>query len=165
MYKFYVMKNDWSPLEIAEVNEDDNTVKMNKTPNSVVNKLNENIVSYLKEDDKHSIGQTINFKIFKSGDVKSYYYHNIKWRRCTAFLFLQISKLGIRHICYFSDKVNHHGQSFGTSMNHVKDHEVKNVIINMLKNDNNTKNVLENVFNISFDDSFDMETLNLSFGI
>ena len=158
MYRFHLITSNWSPIEIAKV--DNNNITINKSHNKLVNKLNSDIVNYLvNENDK------INFKIFESGDIKSYYYKKIQWRRCAAFLFIQISDMGLRHMCYFSDEVVHNAASFGTSMDNVSKEEVFKYIIEALTTDENICNVLKHVFNLTYDATSLTEELSSKFGI
>lgn len=164
MYSFYVMSNKWSPIKIASV-DDRKNISLEKTDNNLVNKLNKEIVTYLVDENNQNIGRTINFKIFQSGDIKSYYYKKLAWRRCTGFLFLQVSEKGIRHLCYFSDEIVHQAQCFGTSMENVSKEQVLDYIKEELTSDDNTMNVLKHVFNLSYNTDSLTEQLNNNFGI
>ena len=163
MHHFYVMSNNWSPKKIATIN--DNQIEMERDSIPLVYKLNKNIVTYLNDEKNQNIGSEINFKIFEVADIKSYYYKKVAYRRCTAFLFLQVSDLGIRHMCYFSDKVVHSSASFGTSMEHVKKEDIFKFIIDDFTNNQNTINVLKFVFNINYNQSSLEDSLQRKFGI
>ena len=96
------MTSNWSPIEIAKV--DNNNITINESNNALVNKLNSDIVNYLVNEENLKNGKNLNFKIFESGDIKSYYYKKLAWRRCTAFLFLQKS-IWVCTMCYFLMKL------------------------------------------------------------
>ena len=121
MFKVYLMKKDFTPINISSINREIDEININNIGVTSVDNLNFSISKFIKNDEG---GLTDIEEWFSSEDIKCVCYHILRWRRCTAYMFIQFSNKGIRHLCYFSDEVKHNGQSFGTSMENVDKNQV-----------------------------------------
>ena len=131
MFNIYIMKKDFTPISIGSVNRENNNITINKSGISSVDNFNNQICNYILKDN--GIEENVD-EWFTSEDITGVCYHILRWRRLTAYLIIQISDKGIRYLCYFSDEVKHHGQSFGTSMETVDSKQVYDVLEKELKN-------------------------------
>lgn len=155
MYNVFIMKNNFSPSQIATI--DGSSIKYVFVNIKSILKLNKKIIDFIKNEDNI---QTHPNKYFKEDDIEAICYNILRWRRCTAYLFIQISKMGYRHLCYFSDEIKHSSQSFGTSMQHVE----KKTIIDII-NDNVKNNIIFKAINMNNDSIIIPEDVDKYFGI
>lgn len=144
MFNIHIMKNDFTPIKIGTVNREDNNIIINKCGISSVDNFNNKLCNYILNDN--GIGENVD-EWFKSEDITAVCYYILRWRRCTAYLVIQMSDKGIRYLCYFSDEVKHHAQSFGTSMETVDSKQVYDVLEKQLKNFLDNNNTLKIFFN------------------
>jgi len=128
------MDKNFKPIKIAFIGAIDIS-KVTFSNAGMVNEFNSQIIDYIYNDN--GIGDNVE-KWFRAGDIIGVCYHILRWRRCTAYLVIQFSDRGTRYLCYFSDEIKHHAQSFGTSMENVDKNQVFKWI------EENSKKFLEN---------------------
>ena len=134
MPKYFIMDKNFKPINIAVIG-DNSISKVTFSNVGMVNEFNSQIIDYIYNDN--GIGQDAE-EWFRAGDIIGVCYHIIRWRRCTAYLVIQFSDIGVRNLCYFSDEIKHHAQCFGTSMESVDKNQVFKCI------EENSKKFLEN---------------------
>ena len=120
LYKNYLNKYE----EIGNIDEKNGNIFCKNYPVESVTNMNMKILNYIKkhqESDKYSLfcEEEGLFDLLKEGDINSYIVHYMKWRRCSAYLVIQVSNRGYRYLCYFVDKIYHGAQCFGTSYSNV----------------------------------------------
>ena len=121
----FLWKNDLTYEDIGNIDLEKKTIYNKNYPIESVNNMNIKILNYIKEhqnSDKYNLfcKEEGLFDLLKEGDINSYIVDYIKWRRCSAYLVIQISSRGHRYLCYFVDKIYHSSQSFGTSYSIVE---------------------------------------------
>lgn len=122
--KIMLWKNDLTYEEIGTIDEKNDNVFYKNYPVQSVTNMNMKILNYIK---KHQKANKYNlfceeenlFDVLKEGDINSYIIEYMRWRRCSAYLVIQISNRGYRYLCYFVDKIYHGAQCFGTSYSYV----------------------------------------------
>jgi hypothetical protein len=72
------------------------------------------------------------------GDIVGLVLTTLNWRRGTAYLVVQKSKLGTRFLVYFSDKVIHNAASFGTSWENVDKNTIRSGFVDAIQQYNKT---------------------------
>ena len=123
--KIMLCKNDLNKYEeIGNIDEKNGNIFCKNYPVESVTNMNMKILNYIKkhqESDKYSLfcEEEGLFDLLKEGDINSYIVHYMKWRRCSAYLVIQVSNRGYRYLCYFVDKIYHGAQCFGTSYSNV----------------------------------------------
>ena len=129
--KIMLWKNDLNKYEeVGTIDEENgNIIYKNYTVKSVTN-MNTKILNYIKKHQKTERSSLLYeeeslFDVLKEGDINSYIVNYIKWRRCSAYLVIQISNRGYRYLCYFVDKIYHTAKSFGTSYSNVDYETIK----------------------------------------
>lgn len=121
MFNIHILKKDFSPIKIATVNRENSEITTVDIGLSSVDNFNSQVCNYIFKDEGY---KTDDDEWFQAEDIKGVCFHILRWRRCTAYLVIQFSKVGIRYLCYFSDEIKHSAQSFGTSMENVDKEQV-----------------------------------------
>jgi len=136
------MKKNGSFLKIGTIDDNTGTI-VNVLGNMPyhLKKINDQILDYIKNVDSYSDNVD---KIITSGDITCLIFKVLRWRRCTGFLVLQISNVGLRTLCYLYDKVVHNAVSFGTDIYHVKMDYIHKQIESSLKNNEKLKEIINN---------------------
>ena len=164
MNTVYLLKNDKSLYNLGTINDDTNEIRINLNLVQSVNYFNEQIFTYIKNDS----GNKSNVLYFvESEDIKGMIFHIIRWRRCTAFLVIQKSALGVRYLCYMYDKIKHSANSFGTTCE-MAANDIDKIKKEFLDNKNYMlDNLKNNIYLHTFKDSIDHmdDNINHSFGI
>ena len=123
-------------VPIGTIDDSNGDIDLQRSGLASVDNFNEKLFDYIKSDNRID---TNVYKIIKSEDIIGIVHHILRWRRCTGYLVIQYSARGIRNLCYLYDKVNHHGQSFGTSAEYVTYDQVKKTFIESIAELNNHK--------------------------
>lgn len=94
-----------------------------------VNIFNQNILQIISNNPNN------NLPIIIPGieDMEGKIFKILRFRRCTVFLIEQNSINGIRFLAYFSDKIIHSGECFGTSIEYVTKQYILEEISDVLK--------------------------------
>lgn len=120
MFKVHVMKKDFNPINVSSISRETHEISIIDTGLSSVDSFNSQISNFILNDN----GFKDDEEWFRADDIIGVCYHILRWRRCTAYLVIQFSDKGFRHLCYFSDEIKHHAQSFGTSIETVNKAQV-----------------------------------------
>ena len=94
-----------------------------------VNIFNQNILQIISENPRNNLPITIP----GIEDIEGKIFKILRFRRCTVYLIEQNSINGIRFLAYFSDKIVHSGECFGTSAEYVTKQYILEEISNVLK--------------------------------
>lgn len=172
-YNIFILKNendktDNGLVKIADVFENNNIEIKNQDVNNVNiqnKKLCDIIVknnSLLVDDE---IRKKILFKPIITSDILSIIVDIIFWRRATAFLVIQKSDIGIRYLCYITNKITHYGQSFGIDINYVINNSIRDIknrfissISEAIEHINEYPNIAQDLLNMN-------NTINTNFGL
>ena len=99
-------------IDIAKV--ENHNVKVTKTGISSVDNFNKQVCDFITKDDGVNQKQVI-----LSEDIIGALVTIMRWRRATAYLWIQKSNNGHRYLCYITDELKHSAQSFGTGIESV----------------------------------------------
>ncbi len=112
-----------------------------KTNVETVDKFNEfvlNFISQVKNGNYNISGSYIT--TFEHQDLKCKFLKVMRYRRCSAFFFLQQSSKQFRLLCYVEDEISHNGQGFGTNMECFIEYDLENSI-RLIQSDNHIQNI------------------------
>ena len=106
----FLWKNDLTYEDIGNIDLEKKTIYNKNYPIESVNNMNIKILNYIKEhqnSDKYNLfcKEEGLFDLLKEGDINSYIVDYIKWRRCSAYLVIQVSSRGYRYLSYFVDNI------------------------------------------------------------
>lgn len=143
-YKVFLMKHDGDLLKIADVqtlgHSDEYNYRINivECPFKSVNEFNYNLVRLIAKDCSSVTARidrlnALPIIVKQSEDIEGEIFKILRYRRCTVYLVQQNSNKGKRYLAYFSDKIMHSAQCFGTDMYHVLKSEIIEEIKNYLK--------------------------------
>lgn len=119
----HIMRKDGSLKVVGEIERNTKQITIedsDKLPASVV-KFNKQLLSFIVSDK--GIENSPNLHIV-ADDIQGHLFEIVRYRRCTVYLVIQISTLGVRYLAYIYDKIMHHGQSFGTSASMIKKSDI-----------------------------------------
>ena len=109
----YIVQNNTNLHKLGTINNDDSReVRLISSLVDTVNYFNEQIFSFIKQDD--GIDTDV-LHFINSGDINGVIFNIMRWRQCTAYLVIQKSSNSVRYLCYIYDKIKHNGQCFGTT--------------------------------------------------
>ena len=116
----YIVKRDKTHEKIGEISND--SVHLSKTIIPSVDAYNTRVLTQIRD-----LKKTRGYILLARGvmppdvldpirveDIIGQLIIIYKWRRCTAFVYLQTSQVGKRIMVYLDDEYNHSGESFGT---------------------------------------------------
>ena len=129
--KVLLWKNDLTYETVGFIEEENNNVFPKNYSVKSVNNMNIKILNYIKDHQKSEKmdlfkKDAYNYDLLKEDDINSYIVEYMRWRRCSAYLVIQISARGHRYLCYFVDKKYHGAQCFGTSYDCVSYGDIVN---------------------------------------
>lgn len=123
--RVYIMRKDGSLKVVGEIHRNTKQIEKydnDKLPESVV-KFNNKIFYFIAND--RGIENNPNLHIVED-DIQGHLFEIIRYRRCTVYLVIQISTIGVRYLAYIYDKIIHNGQSFGTDASLIKKEDIIN---------------------------------------
>ena len=170
--KIMLWKNDLTYEEIGTIDEENENIFYKNYPVQSVTNMNMKILNYIKRHQKANkynlfCEEENLFDVLKECDINSYIVDYLKWRRCSAYLVIQISSRGHRYLCYFVDKINHGATSFGTSYYNVEYEAIEQEFKNRINTFNRYKlkkyKDLANVVDLS--DKCKYSDIKTNFGI
>jgi hypothetical protein len=123
MYDISIIANNGSLMELCKIDEDnDSILNFKKSEVNNVNEINMLIIKFIKKSYSNNQQDEI---YYKYNDTSTTCYQIIPYRKFKLFLFFQESNVGIRHLCYISNKIVHN--SWGCSI------PSKDSILNLMK--------------------------------
>ena len=114
-------------------------IEYSSTSNDTISCINNSIIEFIKQDRifNNYYFENINFKF---NNIKTQLVSILRWRRCTAYLFVQTKNFIDTYLVYIDNYVRHNGQCFGTSIENIKTKE----FINEFKRIFNDKDIESN---------------------
>ena len=172
-YNIFIIKNeddktDNGLIKVADVFENNN-IKIKSQDVNNVNIQNKKLCDIIVKNNSCSLSneekEEILFKPIITGDILSIIVDIIFWRRATAFLVIQKSDIGIRYLCYITNKITHYGESFGIDINYVVNNSIKDIknrfifsISEAIEYINEYSNIAQDLLNMN-------NTINTNFGL
>ena len=133
-YNILLMQKNSELKKIGTITTSETSTNIFIVPTLVrsVNIFNQNILQIISNNPNNPNN---NLPIIIPGieDIEGKIFKILRFRRCTVFLIQQNSINGIRFLAYFSDKIFHSGECFGTSIEYVTKQYILEEISNVLK--------------------------------
>ena len=124
-FKIYLISNNKNIVHIANIkfqNEKYSDIDILNINNSSVYNFNNQICNYIICDNIYDC--TNKPCVIISDDIIGVLVDRIRWRRATAYLWIQKSNKNYRYLCYMSDEIKHCAECFGTNVNHVIENQL-----------------------------------------
>jgi hypothetical protein len=129
-YNILLMQKNSELKKIGSITTSETSTNIFIIPTVVrsVNIFNQNILQIISNNPN-------NLPIIIPGieDIEGKIFKILRFRKCTVYLIEQNSINGIRFLAYFSDKIMHYGECFGTSVEYVTKQYILEEISNVLK--------------------------------
>lgn len=118
-------------IDTSNINHQKNIIKI---PIKSVYEFNKQLLEIIAIDCMHIYtkirDRDLPVKLLQVEDITGSIFKILRYRRCTVYLVHQTSSRGERYLAYFSDKIVHSAECFGTDSTHVKRETIFDEILN-----------------------------------